>query len=403
MSKKIIVITISIALLLFLGVLIAYYFNLQNKSAEQGVEDTGFFSFLPFGGDDTPITTEPPENIPPEENNLQENYTQKLRLLSAEPVAGAGTLEVTAGTVVRYIEKATGHIYETELFSPIKNRISNATIPVVYNSLWGGNASNIFASYLADDNMTINNYGLEIRNFSTSTDNTVSAVQFPPNISDASSFENSIFYLQRTSDGTVGYTASFNGNSKKQVWSSPIKELLPQYINQRTVSLTTKPGVGVGGYMFFVDTVNGQVKTILRNIPALSTHTNHDATNVLYSNGLATYIYNITNKTSNSISPFTFPEKCVWSKKDKNVFYCAVPKGYLDSTTFISWYKGLVSFNDDIWKYSINENTAVIVSNLIDDAGTNIDAINLKLSEKEQYIVFMNKIDNTLWSLDLTK
>jgi hypothetical protein len=69
----------------------------------------------------------------------------------------------------------------------------------------------------------------------------------------------------------------------------------------------------------------------------------------------------------------------------------------------ISWYIGNISFRDDIWKYDLKNNTAVIIDNLTDESGIKIDVIKPQLSVNEKYLVFINKIDGTLWSLDLTK
>jgi len=403
MSKKPIIIVISVVLGLFLIGLVSYYFIIQRNNPNTDDSGGGFFSFFPFGGNEGNSEIPIREETPEEENANQENFTQKLRLLSSEPVAGAGVIDVKAGSLVRYIEKATGHVYEVEMFSPVKNRISNATVPVVYDALWSENNSHILAKYLEDDDKTIKVYGLAIKSFSTTTENTVSAVQFPPEISDASVFGNNVFYLQQTLDSSVGYTSSFEAGSKKQIWNSPIKELNPQYVRERTVALTTKPEQNAPGFLFFVDTSNGQVRTILRNISGLSTLVNNDATQVLYRGTSGLYLYEISNKTSKTITPETIPEKCVWSKKDKTIVYCAVPVQTLGGESLISWYKGIALFADEIWKYDLKNNTSNVVGGLIDEFGEYIDVIKPILSQNEQYLVFMNKTDNTLWSLDLTK
>ena len=146
------------------------------------------------------------------------------------------------------------------------------------------------------------------------------------------------------------------------------------------------------------------VKKIMGNIPELSTLMSSDGAKVLYtSNGEGMTVYNVSDRTSVTINPGTFPEKCIWSKKTKTILYCAVPKETLASNALISWYMGTMQFTDDIWKYDTKANKSIIVDNLYEDSGENIDVIKPILSENEQYLVFINKRDGNLWSLDLSK
>ena len=407
MSKKLIIIT-SVVLGLFLLALVGYYFIIQGNESSPDGPLSKFKNFFPFGGSDLPAPTssgKENENRPPEQSS-QTNFTQKLRKLSMEPVAGATILDSKAGSIVRHIEKATGHIFETELFSPRQARISNTTIPTVYDALWGNKSLSLVARYLKEDDQTIDTYSLTIKEVATSTENTISGIPFPANIKDVAAFGGNLFYLVETSDYSVGYTSSWSGAGRKQIWSSAIKELLSQYVNSRTVALTTKPEADVFGFLYFVDTSSGQVRQILGKLNSLSTLVSPDASQVLYmnqKNGLQMSVYNLSSKSTSLLSPITFPEKCLWSSKDKNVIYCAVPKEFLGAESLVSWYKGMSSYTDDIWKYDIKNNTSSMIEDLSADSGEPIDVIKPILSDNEQYLIFINKRDNSLWSLDLNK
>ncbi len=404
MSKKLFYIILSAALGIFLISLLGYYFILQGNAAPGENNGSIFRNFFPFGGDDLPEPTQPTQNGEEEEVPQNQNFAQKLRKLSVEQVAGAGVLDAKAGTIVRYMEKATGHIYEVELFSPNKNRLSNTTMPVAHEALWGNTGLALFARYLKEDDVTIESYALTMKEVSTTTDNTVTGVAFPNNTLNASVFGSSVFYLEKTTAGSSGSVSTLDGKTKRQIWTSPLSELLSQYVNTSTVSLATKPAAGLPGFMFLVNTSSGAVRTILANVPGLSTLTNDDASKVLYlqqGGGVFLGAMTISSRATTVITPITFPEKCVWSKKDKNILYCAVPKENISQNSLTSWYQGMILYNDDIWKYDIANNTTTLVLNLTEETGEGIDVIQPILSENEQYLVFMNKRDNTLWSLDL--
>lgn len=404
MSKKTYIL-ISAVLIIILLVLIGFFFLNKNPDGTPNVPNV-FRNFFPFGGDT--VIDETPREVLPDEEPVVDNddFTQKLRKITAEPVAGAGILDVKAGSIVRYIEKATGHIYEVELFSPRQGRISNTTIPMAYEAFWGNKNDSLVAQYLKDNDSVIDTYYLNIKEISTSTENTITGIELPVNISNVSVFGSNVFYLEQKNDSSYGYVTNFNNTAKKQIWFSPIKDVLPQFVNDKTVALTTKPHENHLGYLYFVDTGNGSIKKILGGVLGLSTLTNPTATDVLYidhENGVRMKVYNIKNKNSEEISPVTFPEKCAWGKKDLNVIYCAVSKEYIDRDNLTSWYRGSLTTRDDIWKYDLKNKTSEIVVSLYKEGGEEIDAIKPILSENDQYLLFINKKDNSLWSLDLTK
>ncbi len=409
MSKKNTYIIIFVVLVLLLLGLIFYYLNNKNTDDGNGGMVNTFKNFFPFGGSEvvdnnTGSTT--PEEISDDREEPVVDFVKKLRKLSSEPVAGAGLLDVKAGTVVRYIEKATGHIFEVELFSPRQGRISNTTIPKVYDAVWGNKNNSLITRYLKDDDRTVETYSLTVKDLSTTTENIITGIAFPNKISDVSVVDTGVFYLEQSDTGSSGYVSNWSGGNKKQIWNSPIKEIISQYVNSKTVALTTKSEENTEGFLYFVDTSNGTSRRILGNIIGLSTLTDSSATRVLYlklDQSVEMFLYDMTMKTRNVVYPVTFPEKCVWSSKSKDIVFCAVPKEGVERASLTSWYKGLNQFSDDIWKYDLKNNTANIVLSMNSETSEDIDVIKPILSESEQYLVFMNKRDNALWSLDLTK
>ncbi len=262
------------------------------------------------------------------------------------------------------------------------------------------------ARYLEEDNQTIDTYSLIVKNTSTTTENTTTGILFPINTTDLSVFGSKVFYILNDSQSSDGYISNFDGSKTAKIWSSKIKELTSQFVNSKTVALTTNPAPNVPGYMYFVDTTNGQVRKILGDINGLSGNVNSDDTQVLYvsqTSSLKMYLFDIKTNITSLITPETFPEKCVWSKKEKGVVYCAVPKQKLSGESLTSWYLGFASFDDYVWKFDTTNNTASVILDASKEAGQRVDIMKPILSENEHYLVFINKIDNTLWSLDLLK
>jgi len=412
MSKKKIFIIVAVVLVLLVIGLAGYYFITLSKQNQAGSTAAATKTFTPFGGAGYSGTTTGFSSTTAssqQASNNQTNYTKKLRELWNQPTSGAGILDSKAGSTVRFVDQATGFVYETQLFSPIQNRLSNTTIPLAYNAVWDAANNSFVAQYLADDNtvstnvMTLKSSG----SVGTSTGQTISGFSLSTNVSSVSVLGETVFYLQSFTGLSQGFISTIDGKTKKQIWQSPISELSAQMVSANSVALTTKPYQNIPGFVYLVSTASGSVKKLLGDVPGLVTLVSPDASEVLYSTqsdaGSQMALYNVKTNTAQNTTPATFPEKCVWSKKDTTIVYCAVPENSLDGTSLTAWYMGQISFADDIWKYDLKQNTASIIERLTNDAGEQIDVIKPMLSDSEQYLVFTNKIDGTLWSLDLTK
>ena len=111
-------------------------------------------------------------------------------------------------------------------------------------------------------------------------------------------------------------------------------------------------------------------------------------------------LYNQKEKMTLDIPIFTFPEKCVWSKDNINI-YCGIPTQNISNNSLENWYKGNILFSDDIW--SINTKTTkikkIISPSEIEEEG--IDIINISITDNNDYLIFMNKKDYTLWGLQI--
>lgn len=95
------------------------------------------------------------------------------------------------------------------------------------------------------------------------------------------------------------------------------------------------------------------------------------------------------------------PEKCVWNSSSTDI-YCAVPKSTGSATYPDDWYKGEVSFSDQIWKIDPASGTgSMIIDPTTVSGGESIDGIKLALDAGEKYLFFVNKKDSYLWELSL--
>lgn len=322
-----------------------------------------------------------------------------LRQITTAPIAGAYAFGVGDGkVVVRYVERETGHVLQATTADLEIERISNETVARVHEALFVEDGKSVIMRYL-DGNETIKTiYRTIERDPTAETGNAL----FPNNIPSmvVSKDTTQIFYLTELSNGANGYTSSPNGTERKLVFTSPIKEWLANWSGDSTISLNTKPSNGIDGLLFLLNSETGEAKKRLSKVPGLISLTAPDSKNVLYSENdeLGTSLTLSQDKSSRAVIDFTaLAEKCVWSELEE-IIYCASSFSGEAATYPDDWYKGLVSFGDDIWVYDVEAGVGELFFDL-EAEGQELDITNMFLDEKESHIFFTNKKDLTLWSL----
>jgi len=411
MSKKTIILIISTLAIIGVIVFGVWYFT-KNGGGDTQIND--FFSFgLPDLGDNGNglFGIGGDKNLQPDGF---EQPKQVLRQLSQTATAGITTttrtitIEGEEKTVdaARTVERSTGHVHDVVLDSLDRIRVSNTTIPRVYEVLWKNDASGFLARFLDDTNSIIKTFSADIAvDENTGDEGSLDGVFLEENIGQiAVSPDDDLFYLTDTSSGAVGIKTAFDGEVIKQVADLEFTEWLYQWATEGRVFLTTKPSFSTSGYMYSLNIGDGSLEKILGGINGLTTLASNDGENIIYSvsteRGLILSIYNASSGNGNILSLITLPEKCVW-KSDNVTIYCGVPTSIPNGEYPDNWYKGTMSFSDSIWKLDIEVGTAELLASPTELLGIEMDVIKPAVSESGKYLVFINKKDLTAWALEL--
>jgi len=173
---------------------------------------------------------------------------------------------------------------------------------------------------------------------------------------------------------------------------------------ENIITFTTKPNYTDPGLLYFFNTQTYSMNRVLGNIVGLSTLVNKDANLVAYSyninNSFYLDIYDVISKISKNIKFKTLADKCVWGNNNTKILYCAIPKTITPDNYPDTWYQGLESFSDDIWKID-TETGGVSYLAGSDESGVDMDMFDLKISLDDKYIAFSNKKDLSLWLLQI--
>ncbi len=387
--------TIIITVLLLTAILIGSFviFTIINTQQQEVSEEKSFFDtiFL-FGG--TPNVTRIPETTPPQAPVIEETgVAPALRHVSSFPIAGVVVFQKDEAEIIRYAEKGSSHIYETKTTLLGQEKISNTTIPKIFNALWLPDNSSLILQYI-NERGKVENFYAEL------SENSLDGSFLRSGAEQIAVVDNTIRYIVQTDSGSRLMTARPDGTRERQLYSSAFKDWSVSWWSPTLAILTTKPSYNTPGFSFFLNTNSGRLTKILDSILGLTILANTKTGDVLVSatarGDLSLRVYNTETETFKDAGITTLPEKCVWAEKD--TAYCAVPKIIENASYPDDWYKGLVSFSDDIWIINVETETTELVSELEE-----IDGINLTLSPSKEYLLFTNKKDSTLWSLRLKK
>ena len=413
MSRRNFILLIIVLVIITVSALLFFYFKRTPGQESEG--GGGFFSNLnPFGSTETkPPAVETPTTPGTGEVITIGEEERQLVKVSTMPIAGFAVFqkektEKEFVPALRYVARTNGNVYQTFADDVLEGKLSETIIPKVYEALFGNNGEMVIMRYLKSDEQTIQTFlgalPKEKLGGEVVGERKVEGSFLPDNISDLSlSFDTTkIFYLLNTNDITSGIILNLKDNKKTQVFDSQFAEWLSFWPNIKMITLNTKPSGTIPGYMYAIDPAKKDFRRILSNINGLTTLTSPDSKLILYSdNNLNLGIYHTDTRDSSSIGLRTLAEKCIWNKTSADI-YCAVPKSIQQGIYPDIWYKGEMSFFDEIWKINVENGVTTKIINPIDViGGEEIDGIKLALDNDENYLFFVNKKDSYLWKLKL--
>ena len=374
-TKKIILIVV---ILILVGVAAFFIYSARQQEGGGG-SDSGFSvrDFFPFGQssnnnlDYSAGDTNPDQSIDDILPPIQE--LPKLRKLSKEPVAGAIIFDIGTTTKIRFVEKSGGNVFEVSANATTITRLTNTTIPKITRATWLKDGSGFLAQKLNENGVIETSFvslKLKTQDEREAEDpipyNTLES-NLPTGIREIAVSPDSkkIFYYT-TPNGTLnGVVANPDGTSPKTIYTSDITEWIPEWSLANSITLNAKNSALTPSFGLKINASTGA-----------------------------------SSKSIGSIQSRVLPEKCVVSNEDSTFIFCGVPKS-APSGLPDSWYQGRVSTNDLLEKINVEENYLFTLSDLSAEAGSNIDIYKPLLSSRDNYIIFTNKIDQSLWLLKL--
>ena len=403
MQTKLLVTIIGIFILIAVAVLgVFFYLGSQTPQVVDLGETRNGNPIFPFGDTSAPVVNKPIKQ------NTDTGYTNDglaLQKISESPIAGAVIFNQGSTSITRYVERGTGHVYEKNLGEGASRRISNTTIPKIYEALWTSDGQNVVIRYLNDDTEAIRTFVAKFGKSTSTEAPPLEGVFLEESIKSLATLGKKIIYA--VADQTSGriFTVNPDGTKKTLLMSSPFGSWLVG--GAASLGLIQSKPSAFAPSVVFTATLDGSKTTKLNGGAAgLSTLLNPLSTMALESQTgggeVGLYIFDIKKSTLKKLPIATLAEKCTWSSAKKTLVYCAVPSYFPGGNYPDDWYQGSISFNDDIWSLDIETGETEVIFKP-SSIGARADIVNILVDQRDHFLMFTSRDTNTLWSLDLTR
>ncbi|MEK7567059.1 MAG: hypothetical protein AAB527_02925 [Patescibacteria group bacterium] len=379
---------LAIGLIIFFILVIAGGATWLTLGPEAETETSGRGTILrfPFGlfGADEP-TQPTPQPTPTTEEK------QALVLLDQGPVESFSATKNGA----RYLLKQDGHVLEIGPKGGEQVRISNTTIPKIFEVAWSRDASKTILKYIEGANARV----ISAEFIATST----KAVVLPQNIISAvfAPDRDRIAYLIPTSSGARLITANTDNTKQTEITNLPFKDFDLFWPEKNSVYFSSRPSGSAGGFLFKYDLLKESLDKVLGDILGLQVKFSADGQKFAYSaydsiSKPRLYIYDFKTAKTADLQTATLADKCAFAKSAKNIIYCGIDQGMTPALYPDAWLKGEISSNDSLWQINLETGEKKMLTE------QKFDIKQISPSDNDVFLYFIDKNNGSLWSLKLT-
>lgn len=305
----------------------------------------------------------------------------------------------------RYVDAVTGNVNESREDELRETRLTNTTIPMIGEVDFMNSGNTIFIKYFKDDENKVENFlGNIVMESSTTTEvqdlGSILGDFVDSNIKDVSVSDDSqrFFFINKG----VGYISNYNDIENATKVVDLYTDNFTSIWNGNNILVYSKPTYFNNGYVYLIE--NGQLQKIIGGLKGLSANINKNNNRLITSNyskaNIETKIIDLDeDKTLGLVGKF-LAEKCVWSNLNpETILYCASQVEYPSAQYPDDWYKGKLSFKDYLFRVDLENQKFTKIEEVPND----FDIIDLQITNDDQHILFINKKDYTLWSIDVSK
>lgn len=325
----------------------------------------------------------------------------RLWQVLATPGSGTGFIAGATSTKLRFIERSTGYVFETDTLTGVTLRLTNTLIPMMHEARFRSDGTPLGEVL---ENGVRTTYTYEIRN-STSTLKQLSGKSLGTDIVTIRPHpkKNEVMTLVSDGAGSALIASAWDGSKPSRVFGSGLRAWNLHVLSDDSVIVAQPAASGIPGNAYRI-TATGPVP-LVRNVPGLTLLPRANSGALLIGSDSGTV--SLGSRGGAASTTVTLPirttaEKCVWAPGVRAIAYCAVPREISSSRYIDEWYRGMIHTNDTWWKVDAAAGSAELLfspSSEVEMLDVEIPTIN----ETGEYISFRNAYDKSIWVLRVTE
>ena len=395
---------IAVVVVILAGGGIIWYFTRPEAEVPEGEERQGFFSRLFPGGGERELTEAERKRLEEAQQGgagLETAKPRSFKLVEAN-VAGAVFVKNPSTSSgqgkVRYIDRETGHVFEMNPDGTDKTRISNTTIPGIFEVIWSPDGTRAILKYAAGDKLNI----LSARFIASSTQ----GVFLPSDLKDIvfSPRGERVAYVLPDGEEALVIAASPDNKNQRALARNPFASWRISWPEEGNIFLWPAPSGFNDGFLYRLNLAAGTLTKLLG--PRLGLDIKTDGKNLVFAESdpgnktLASSFLDVGSLKMAPVNLKIIPSKCAWSRLNKNTAFCAVPVPLAPAVYPDDWLEGKISFFDVLVKINSASLTAASFELDHPPAG-GPDATGLFLDADEKNIFYINRRDGSLWKVEM--
>lgn len=405
MNKKYISL-ISIVVSLGALLLLLLWYGYLQRSASTGSFEKVFSSYSPqaSGGNTAGKALQTRKNAPaanpqspPQNARDAAPHTEGKKIADTAVGGGSDIL----GVSVRYVDRAKGYVYQTNLATGESKRISNIVLPGAFDIRFTSQDNAIVQTL--DDRGTTIAHALTFTADGSAVDTTI-----PLALIDIATTptQDTVYALARDENGgvvLVSFPLPYTPDTTPtRLWTSSLAQWRLRASQAGQLVLTQKASNGIPGYSYLFNQKTKKLEKLEGDTPALQTLPSPSGayTLITRADGEEVHTHLLTMKTRSSIelSRITLPEKCVWETTDglETGVMCGFPKQIPRRDLPDIWYQGGFIFDDTLGRVDLATGAITEVDMHLD---VPVDMTDLHIGAHGTALIFTDKTTGALWTV----
>tara|TARA_B100000745_G_scaffold289076_1_gene226952 strand:+ start:234 stop:1463 length:1230 start_codon:yes stop_codon:yes gene_type:complete len=336
------------------------------------------------------------DNIPEESiATTTPQFTPTLERVYNLPTAGFDIED----TGILFTDRATGYVFRKRFESDSAERIHQLTIPQVYESYFTENS--VIRRYVNVEESVVTSI--------TSLSEEEGEERFlPMHIASIAmnTSRDKLVYNVVTARGSSVIVSNTDGSDADVIFESKLQgwEVL---WDGEYILINQKASYNIPGTAYRIDPANGDTVIVAQQVHGLSARLSPDGERLLYSSTdeegrSVLFLKDLSTGESSSLFITGLVEKCAWTP-DSLEIYCGLPTEIPDGIYPDDWYQGAIYFRDSLWKIDAEKRLISEVFPITSRSGVVLDMDKVIISKDSSRLLFINRLDQTLWSITLSE